>query len=110
MGGTNLILMPVAYNDGRAVPDELFDRLILELRVKFGGSTLMPPAFGGWVDAEGKFQPDKHRPLLVIVPDGREDELVDWIKYAGKELEQEVMLLLSNFCEARFIEVESNPW
>lgn len=110
MGITNLILMPVAYNDGQLVPDEVFDRLLLRLAVKFGGFTWLPPAFGGWIDTEGKFQPDKHRPLFVHVEEGQEEALEDWIRMAGRELGQDVMLLLRDFCRAVFIEIETEPW
>lgn len=104
---THLILVPVACQDGELVPEELFDRLMLELTVKFGGYTLFPPAFGGWIDKDGKFQPDKHRPVLVIADEGREDEVHEWVKNAGRELGQEVMLVLNNFCEAHFIDVDA---
>jgi hypothetical protein len=107
MRTTHLVLMPVAFNDGTPIADEVFDRLILELTVKFGGCTFLPTAIGGWIDRDGKFQPDKHRPMAVDVPPERKEELVDWVQRAGKELRQEVMLVMHNFCEASFIEVES---
>jgi len=101
----HLVLLPVAYNDGRPVPDEVFDRLILELSVRFGGCTFLPTALGGWIDHDGRFQPDKHRPMVVHVPDERDEEFMDWVRRVGLELQQEVMLVMHEFCEARFIEV-----
>lgn len=107
MRATHLVLMPVAYNDRAPVPDEVFDRLVRELSVKFGGCTFLPPAFGGWIDHDGKFQPEKHRPLVLDVLPDREEEFLDWVKRAGEELDQEVMLVMHNFCEANFVEVQS---
>lgn len=105
----HLVLLPVAYNDGKAVPDEVFDRLILELSVRFGGCTFLPPALGGWIDQDGRFQPEKHRPMVIHVPDERKEEFMDWVKRVGVELDQEVMLVMHEFCEASFIEVRPKP-
>lgn len=105
MGFTHLVLMPIAYNDGRRVPDSVFDRLILELSVKFGGCTFLPPSMGGWMDDEGKFQPEKHRPLVVDVPGGREGQFLEWVVRAGVDLGQEVMLVMEGFCQSRFVEI-----
>jgi len=105
VGITNLVLVPIAFNDGRPVPDELFDRLMAELTIRFGGYTLLPPAFGEWIDRDGKFHPDRHRPVFVDVPEGRQDELLDWVRRAGRELRQEVMLVLHDFCEASYLEL-----
>lgn len=107
MGNTHLVLLPIAYNDGSLVPDDVFDCLIRELSVKFGGCTLLPPALGGWIDSDGKFQPEKHRPMAIDVEPGREEELIEWVKKSGEALDQEVMLVMKNFCEASFIEIRS---
>ena len=106
VGFANLILLPVTYNNGAPVEKELFDALTRQLTIKFGGFTCMPESFGEWVDRHGRFQPDKHRPILVEVPEGREQELEAWARGAGKELDQRVILLLRNFCEASFVEVD----
>lgn len=107
---TNIVLMPVAYNDGTLVPDETFDRLTMELTVMFGGYTWLPPAFGGWIDTDGKFQPEKHRLLFLYVKEGREEELDEWVRKAGRELGQDVMLVMRGFCRADFIDIRSEPW
>lgn len=105
---THLVLMPIAYNDRRFIPDSVFDRLILELSVKFGGCTLLPPSMGGWTDSEGMFQPKKHRPLVVDVPGGKEDQFLEWVERTGRDLDQEVMLVMEGFCESRFVEIRSD--
>lgn len=104
---TYLILMPFAYNDGTPVSDSEFDRMLLDLSVKFGGCTFLPLAIGGWFDKQGRYQPEKHRPLFVCVDDDEHDELVEWVRQTGKDLDQEVMLVMRDFCVADFIKVES---
>lgn len=106
MRNVHLVLVPIAYNDGTDVPEEIFHRYINELSIKFGGATFLPPAFGGWIDNEGRFQPEKHRPLVVSLPDGEKEELIEWVRQAGRELGQVEMLVMHNFCEASFIEIQ----
>lgn len=107
MDSTSCVLVPIKDNDGCDVPAEVFDYLMLELKKKFGGYTLMPEAFGEWLDRHGVFRADIHRPVLVNVPESRIGELDDWVKWVGQELRQEAMLLLRNFCEPTLIQVET---
>jgi hypothetical protein len=88
------IMVPVTYGDGSPVPNEVLDRLMLDLSARFGGWLMPSPSFAGWIDGESKHRPAEHRLVTVHVPEGKRGDLRDWVRRTGKELNQEVMVVM----------------
>lgn len=69
------ILLPLRFNDGRPVPDELIADVLLELRERFGAvSCETQPIRGLWQQQEQVFRDDLIRVFVDVsdVPANRE--------------------------------------
>ena len=65
------LLLPIRFNDGSDVPDELLERTVQEIRDQFGG-TGMHNSAGQWVH-QGKLYRDQNVRVYVDVPDTPEN-------------------------------------
>lgn len=74
------ILLPRTFNDGTAVPDELFLETVEELLQQFGAYSLMPGSVEGTWMHEGKRYDDMTRRVVVDVEDTAENRqfFMDW--------------------------------
>ena len=67
-------LLPQRFNDGRAVPDDLYAETILELREKFGAvSSESQTIYGVWEHGKHVYRDELIR-VFVDVPDALETE------------------------------------
>ena len=63
------ILLPLRFNDGKSVPDELIGETLNELQEKFGAVSFEPsPVHGIW-ESEGRIFTDHLARLYVDIPD-----------------------------------------
>ncbi len=78
------IYLPLKFNDGRAVPGELFTQVRDELLEKYGGLTLLPPdsPVEGWWKSEGVLYKDD---IVIYKVTTDDDEDLFFIQYQ-KEL------------------------
>jgi hypothetical protein len=68
------ILLPQRFNDGSAVPDELFGQTILDLRKKFGALSSETQIIRGiWEHAAQSYRDDLIR-IFIDVPDTPENQ------------------------------------
>lgn len=63
------VMLPMALNDGSPVPEEWFGEAVLEVVDQFGGASFQPFPIEGMWRHEGVLYHDKHRKLVVDVPD-----------------------------------------
>jgi len=67
------ILLPLRFNDGQTVPDELIGETIQELRLRFGAATWETRVVRGQWQYEGKLFEDDSTRLVIDVDDVAED-------------------------------------
>lgn len=63
------LLLPLRFNDGTAVPDELVGQTLLELRDRFGADSCETQTIRGAWQHEGRAYRDELVRLFVDVPD-----------------------------------------
>ena|SRR5581483_5188186 len=63
------ILLPLLFNDGNPVPDELIGDTLVELRTKFGAASSETQVIRGLWEHEGKSFQDQLIRVFVDVPD-----------------------------------------
>lgn len=63
------ILLPVRFNDGQPVPDELFADTLLELRQQFGAVSSETQVLRGIWEHQGRAYRDELVRVFVDVPD-----------------------------------------
>jgi hypothetical protein len=68
------ILLPQRFNDGQAVPDELFAETLLELRQQFGAVSSETQIIRGLWEHAGQFYRDELIRIFVDVPDTAENQ------------------------------------
>lgn len=69
------VLLPLRYNDGRAVPDELFGEVLLELRQRFGAASSETQIIRGfWHEQEQEYRDELIRVFVDVLdnPDNRQ--------------------------------------
>lgn len=63
------VLLPLRFNDGQPVPDDLITEVLLELRERFGAVSCEPQTIRGVWQQEGKLFRDDLVRLFVDTPD-----------------------------------------
>jgi hypothetical protein len=63
------ILLPLQFNDGQVVPQELFAETVLELRQRFGAVSSEPETIRGQWQHEGQVYHDRLVRIFVDVAD-----------------------------------------
>jgi hypothetical protein len=63
------LLIPLEFNDGRAVPEELIAETLLELRKRFGAVSAETQIIRGQWEFQGQVFRDQHFRLFVDVED-----------------------------------------
>lgn len=63
------VLLPLRFNDGRPVPDELIGETLLELRQRFGAVSSETQIIRGFWQYEGQVHRDELVRVFVDVPD-----------------------------------------
>ena len=63
------ILLPLRFNDGRPVPEELFVETVLELRQRFGAVSSESQTIHGMWEHEGQSYRDDLVRVFIDVPD-----------------------------------------
>jgi hypothetical protein len=63
------LLLPLRFNDGQPVPDELIGETIVELRQRFGAVSCETQSIHGTWQHEGQIYRDELVRLFVDVPD-----------------------------------------
>jgi hypothetical protein len=63
------ILLPLRFNDGQPVPDELIGETLVELRQRFGAASSETQVIRGFWQHEGQIYRDELVRVFVDVPD-----------------------------------------
>jgi hypothetical protein len=63
------ILLPVRFNDGRPIPDDLFAEVLLELRQRFGAVSSETQIIRGMWEQKGQLYRDDTIRIFADVPD-----------------------------------------
>jgi hypothetical protein len=63
------VLLPVRFNEGQPIPDELIGETLLELRQRFGAVSSETQIIRGFWQHEGQSYRDDHVRIFVDVPD-----------------------------------------
>jgi hypothetical protein len=72
------LMLPLEFNDGRPVPEELHGEAVVEILAKFGGASFQKqPIEGHWIHAGVHYQ-DTHAKLVVDVPNAVKNRA--WMK------------------------------
>ena len=92
------ILLPLRFNDGRPVPDELVGETILELRQRFGAVSSESQTIRGlWQHEDVEYRDDLTR-LFVDVPDTSENvQFFRELKERLKERFQQLDIWLTTY-------------
>jgi hypothetical protein len=88
-----VLLLPLQYNDGRHVPQQILDGMLDEIFVLAGGYSIAGTVKGAYRMKDGTKQEDESWQVWIGV---REEEIPDLEKMVakfGKELGQEMMYL-----------------
>jgi hypothetical protein len=72
------VLLPLNYNDGREIPDELLAEAVLEVRAQFGAVRYEPQRIEGQWHQEGFLYKDELSCLVVDVKDSAKNR--KWMK------------------------------
>ncbi len=85
-------LIPLRFNDGRAVPQAQLDRIIDELTLQFGGSSDEGVTKGQWLDPkDSRLYRDESRRISVVCNNSRLWEAQQAVLKIGMELGQLAM-------------------
>lgn len=63
------MLLPLRFNDGNPIPDELIGETLIELRAKFGAASSETQVIRGFWEHEGQSFQDQLIRVFVDVPD-----------------------------------------
>ena len=80
------ILLPLRFNDGQEVPDELIGRTLVSLRNRFGAASSETQVIQGFWQQGGEVYRDSLLRLFVEVPDTAENR--DYFRNFKEELKQ----------------------
>jgi len=84
-----MLLIPLAYNDGAAVPAEVQTRLLDQLYTRFGGYTVAGAVAGAYRMADGSRADERSLAIWVAVPPERITEVRRAAAEIARELRQE---------------------
>jgi len=84
-----MLLIPLAYNDGAAVPAEVQTRLLDQLYARFGWYTMAGVVAGAYRMADGSRADERSLAIWVAVPPERIDEVRQAAAEIARELRQE---------------------
>jgi len=98
-----ILLIPVTFNDGTAVPEKELYGVALRLCELCGGASVGGTVRGLYKMAGGKSQADRNLVYWVWVAPSRMDALRDLVRQIGRELGQESMYFEVSDSEIEFI-------
>lgn len=98
------LLIPLAYNDGTAVPPEVVKRIEDRLFGRFGGYTIAGTANGTYRMSDGTRAKDRSLVLWVAVPPNRVAELRREAAELARELRQESIYFEVSGAAVEFVE------
>lgn len=88
-----LLLLPLAYNDGRPVPESVVSGFLDRLYVRFGGFTVHGTVKGAYRMHDGTRQDDESLVVWVAVRDEDVPDLREMVAEFGATLDQELMYM-----------------
>jgi hypothetical protein len=88
-----VLLLPLNYNDGRAVPQNALNRMLDEVFVLAGGYSIAGTVKGAYRMSDGTKQEDDSLQIWIGVRDQEVPELEEMVARFGKTLGQETMYL-----------------
>jgi hypothetical protein len=88
-----ILLVPLTYNDGSAVPDDVLDGIYDALFQFSGGHTSLGPVRGAFRMQDGTKQTDVLEQVWLVYEEGDEEALRDLIRGFCATLGQEAMYL-----------------
>ena len=87
--------IPVCFNDGSKIPDDLIREIETEAWNRFGGCTFGPPTRGSWVDDEtGTVYTELACDLDIAIDRERLDKAREFVTGLKRKLKQEAMLFV----------------
>lgn len=86
-----VLLVPLRYNDGRAVPDDVLDAMLDQLFVLAGGYTIAGTVKGAYRMADGMRQEDESLQVWIAIEEVEAAELRQLVATFGRRLGQEAM-------------------
>lgn len=86
-----ILLVPLTFNDGSTVPDELLKKIRSEIFGSFGGYTIAGEVHGAYRMQTGQKQEDRLVQIWITVEDSRREELRRMVAKFGSWLGQETM-------------------
>jgi hypothetical protein len=98
-----IAIIPLNYNDGRDVPDEIFKEFEDQLIEIAGGYTLEGIVEGGWKDGDTVYRDRSKK--YSIVTESTED-IKDLVLQVGKQLEQKAMYLEIISSQVEILEIK----
>jgi hypothetical protein len=84
-----VLLLPLAYNDGTAVPREVLDAILGDIDDSFDGHTVAGTCKGAYRMASGQLVYDESLMIWVVVDAERIDELREHARRFARMLKQE---------------------
>jgi hypothetical protein len=88
-----VLLIPLKYNDGQAVPQEVFKRMRNEIYALFGGLTQAGTVKGAYRMRDGTKKEDESLEVWIGIREEEIPELKNLVARFGAELGQESMYL-----------------
>lgn len=104
-----VLLIPLTYNDGSSVPDDVLQGIYDDLFVLCGGHTTLGPVKGAYRMADGRKQVDEHVQVWVVVERSAIPRLRKLVRKFAMLLGQETMYFERSGAEVEFIGSKSTP-
>jgi hypothetical protein len=88
-----VLLIPLTYNDGRAVPKTVLDQIYEEIFVLAGGYSIAGTVQGAYKMQDGMKQEDESLQVWIVIREADVPDLKNMVAKFGKSLGQETMYL-----------------
>ncbi len=98
-----LLLIPLRYNDGELIPQEVVEELEHELFTLGNGYTIGGLRKGAYKMADGQKVIDETVEYWVVIPDDKFEELRQLMAELGRQLGQEAMYLEKTGSQVYFV-------